>query len=63
VSELEGGNIRIDVIVDESVCERIWDALEREYFSDYAVTAWLSDVEVARPERYSHDNVGSVGDS
>lgn len=62
VSELEGGNIRIDVIVDESVCERIWDALEREYFSDYAVTAWLSDVEVARPERYSHDNVGSVGD-
>jgi hypothetical protein len=48
--------------VDESVCERIWDALEREYFSDYAVTAWLSDVEVARPERYSHDNVGSVGD-
>jgi nitrogen regulatory protein P-II 2 len=62
VSELEGGNSRIDVLVDTPVCERIWELLEREYFPNYAVTAWLSDVEVARPERYAHDNVGSVGD-
>ena len=62
VSELEGGNSRFDVLVDDSVCARIWDVLERDYFPDYAVTAWLSTVEVARPERYGRDDVGSVGD-
>lgn len=61
VSELEGGNSKIEVIVDDSVCERIWVMLERDYFPNYAVTAWLSDVEVARPERYATDDIGSVG--
>ena len=62
VSELEGGHNRFDVLVDDSVCARIWDVLERDYFPDYAVTAWVSTVEVARPERYGRDDVGSVGD-
>ena len=52
ISDFEGGNSRIDVIVDEVVSERIWELLERDYFPNFAVTAWLTDVEVARPARY-----------
>lgn len=52
ISDLEGGNSRIEVLVDEEVSERIWDLLERDYFPDFAVSAWLTDVEVARPDRY-----------
>ena len=55
VSEFEGGNSKIEVLADQATCDRIWDVLERDYFPDYAVTAWLSDVEVARPERYATD--------
>lgn len=55
VSELEGGNSKIECLVDAEVCERIWDVLERDYFPNYAVTAWLSEVEVARPGRYASD--------
>jgi hypothetical protein len=34
------------------VSEKIWQLLERDYFPDFAVSAWLTDVEVARPDRY-----------
>jgi len=52
ISDFEGGNSRIEVLVDAGVSERIWQLLEREYFPDFAVSAWLTDVEVARPDRY-----------
>jgi len=52
ISDFEGGNSRIDVIVDETTAENVWQLLERDYFPNFAVTAWLTDVEVARPERY-----------
>jgi len=52
ISDFEGGNSRIEVLVDEEVSERIWQLLERDYFPDFAVSAWLTDVEVARPDRY-----------
>lgn len=52
ISDFEGGNSRIDVIVDEATANKVWQLLERDYFPNFAVTAWLTDVEVARPERY-----------
>lgn len=53
VSELEGGNIRIETLVSAEVAERIWDLLEGHYFADYAIAAWQHDVRVARTERYT----------
>jgi nitrogen regulatory protein P-II 2 len=53
VSELEGGNIRVETLVSHEVALRIWDVLERSYFTDYALAAWQYDVHVARPERYT----------
>lgn len=52
VSEIEGGNVRIDVLVSDAVAQRIWAILEERYFPDYAIAAWSSEVHVARPDRY-----------
>ena len=52
VSDLEGGNIRVETLVSEDVAERIWNRLASDYFPNYAITAWTQEVQVARPERY-----------
>ena len=53
VSEMEGGNIRVEVLVSEAVAERIWQVLEDKYFPHYAIAAWSSEVGVVRAGRYS----------
>ena len=53
VSEVEGGNVRIETLVSSGVALRIWSMLSQEYFPNYAVAAWTVDVAVARPERYT----------
>lgn len=53
VSELEGGNIRVETLVSAAVAERIWDVLEIRYFTSYAIAAWQHEVVVARSERYT----------
>lgn len=53
VSGIEGGNVRIETLVGDDVAARIWDALERDFFSHYAVSAWAYDVRVARVARYA----------
>ena len=52
VSEIEGGNVRVETLVSPQVATRIWELLSADYFSDYAIAAWTHDVQVARPERY-----------
>jgi hypothetical protein len=53
VSELEGGNIRVETLVSAAVAQRIWDVLEERYFASYAIAAWQHEVVVARSERYT----------
>lgn len=53
VSEVEGGNIRVETLVSPATAERIWDLLTSDYFPNYAVAAWTSAVNVARHERYT----------
>jgi hypothetical protein len=53
VSEIEGGNIRVEVLAEEDVIDRIWSLLEEQYFPDYAMAAWSQTVNVARPQRYT----------
>lgn len=52
VSEIEGGNIRLETLVSTEVADRIWSRLAEDYFADYAIAAWAYDVRVARPGRY-----------
>lgn len=54
VSEVEGGNIRIETLVPDATAERIWRVLETDYFMSYAITAWSYGAEVARMDRYAH---------
>lgn len=53
VSEVDGGNIRIEVLADAQSIERIWQLLNDSYFSNYAVAAWQTSVLVSRPDRYT----------
>jgi len=52
VSEIEGGNVRVETLVSPKVAARIWELLSADYFSDYAIAAWTHEVQVARLERY-----------
>lgn len=52
VSEVDGGNIRVEVLADPPTIERIWQLLNDSYFSNYAVAAWQSTALVSRPDRY-----------
>jgi hypothetical protein len=50
--DLEGGNVRVEALVSHDVADRIMARLAEAYFADYAVVAWVADVEVVREDRY-----------
>jgi nitrogen regulatory protein P-II 2 len=55
ISEIDGGNIRVEVLASPDVIDRIWQYLEDDYFPNYAITAWSQKVQVARASRYADD--------
>lgn len=48
---LPGENARIETVVTAAVADRILEALAAEWFPNYAVVAWVVDVEVVRGEK------------
>lgn len=52
VGDLEGGNVRIETLVSHTTADAIMAKLAADWFPHYAVVAWVSDVEVAREDRY-----------
>jgi len=52
VGELLGDNIKIEVIVNREIAERILVVLQQDYFPHFAVIAYLSEVQVVREEKY-----------
>ena len=50
--DLEGGNIRIEIVADEPTVQKIVEKLEIEYFPHYAVSCWVADIQILREERY-----------
>ncbi|MFY9304170.1 MAG: transcriptional regulator [Rhodoluna sp.] len=50
--DLEGGNIKIEIITDEPTIQKLVEKLEQEYFPHYAVSCWVSDVQILREDRY-----------
>jgi hypothetical protein len=51
-SDLPGAGVRIEVVASEAVAQRILDHVARQYFPHYAVIAWVSEIEVARGDKY-----------
>ena len=52
VSDWEGGNVRIEVLANEQVADKVLDLLAEQYFPAYAVVAWVENVQVVRGEKY-----------
>jgi hypothetical protein len=50
--DMTGGNIRLETVVSSEVVETIITSLQADYFPHYAVSCWVSDVEVIRDDRY-----------
>lgn len=48
----EFGNIQIEVLVPVEVAEKIWTALEKDYFPRYAMIAYEADVRVLRHNKF-----------
>ncbi|HKL64231.1 MAG TPA: transcriptional regulator [Woeseiaceae bacterium] len=46
------GNIRVEVVCEPAAAERIADHLRENYYRDYAMILYLSDVAVLRPEKF-----------
>jgi nitrogen regulatory protein P-II 2 len=47
-----GGNVRIEVVVDEAIERDLLALLARDYFPSYAVIAWSHEVSVVRGAKY-----------
>jgi nitrogen regulatory protein PII len=43
-------NIRVEVVCDAATAERIADHLRAQYYANYAMILYLTDVEVLRPQ-------------
>jgi nitrogen regulatory protein P-II 2 len=50
--DLQGGNVKVECVLSDTVAEVIFDLLHTQYFPHYACIAWLSPVQVARGENY-----------
>lgn len=45
-------NIRIEVVCDAATAERIAGHLREQYYVNYAMILYLTDVEVLRPQKF-----------
>lgn len=45
-------NIRLEVVCDDATADSIAAYLQENYYADYAMILFLSDVEVLRPEKF-----------
>ncbi len=51
-SDWEGRNTKIETIVTAEDADTILDLLNERYFEDYAIIAWLSEVQVLRSKKF-----------
>jgi nitrogen regulatory protein P-II 2 len=52
VGELPGDNHKIEVLVEAPLADEILEFLAAQYFPNYALVAWVSDVVVVRGQKY-----------
>ncbi len=46
------GNIRVEVICEQALAERLMQRLREKYYEHYAMVLFAHDVEVLRPEKF-----------
>ena len=51
--EFEGPSVRMEVVASVEVVDSILLALSEKYFPTWSVMAWVTDVQVVRPEKYA----------
>ena len=51
-SQWEGGNIKLETIVSQTVADAILEMVTVKYFQYFAVIAYLETVQVVRGEKY-----------
>ena len=51
-SQWEGGNIKLETIVSQTVADTILEMVTVKYFQYFAVIAYLETVQVVRGEKY-----------
>lgn len=59
-SDFEGRNIQLDTIVPVDVGERILTKVSEKYMKNYALIAYMSDVEVVREDKFVRDSSGDA---
>lgn len=50
--DIPGESVRIEVVVAREAADAIIGHLADKYFENYAVIAWVTDVDVVRGEKY-----------
>ena len=48
----EAANVRIEVICPRALAESALGHLQDRYYADYAMVAFLHDIEILRPEKF-----------
>jgi hypothetical protein len=48
----EAANIRIEVICPRTQAESVLNHFQARYYADYAMVAFLQDIEILRPEKF-----------
>ena len=46
------GNIRVEIVCDTPLAERVLARLREKYYEHYAIVMWVHDVEVLRPDKF-----------
>ena len=53
VGDVLGGNVKLEVLASPTVADRLLSVLAADYFPQYAVIAYQTNVSVVRGERYA----------
>jgi hypothetical protein len=48
----QGGNVRIEIVCDAPLAERLVAHLRERYYEAYAMIVFVADVEVIRPDKF-----------
>ncbi len=51
--EFEGPSVRLEVVASVEAVDAILVALSEKYFATWSIMAWVTDVQVVRPEKYA----------
>jgi nitrogen regulatory protein PII len=48
----EAANIRIEIICPRAQAESVLEHMQQRYYANYAMVAFLADVEILRPDKF-----------